>query len=547
MQNRNAIERYGLILRAAIWLGLLLVVVAIFSQARLAYEFFYSDAPRHALNGAFILDLVKDFPIHGPVQWAYNYYAQYPALTILFYPPLYPAVLAIAYALFGISQASAVIVNALFYLALVAGTYRLAIRYVDRLPAFAAAVIVGAAPEIAFWGRQIMTDVPATALLVWSAEFFLAYQAAQRRRDLYLGAILAAAAVWLKITVCFLLPVMAIGVVLLDGRNVWRRPRNWVVMVGMILVMLPLIWLTLHFGQTNVESVAGVPDGAASRTSVANWLWYARHMPEQIGWPVAIAAALGLGIGVVRLVRHKRLPKHWVFLVAWTSVGYLFFSAIDLKDPRFTIPILPPVAVIGVWGVCRLRPGRPRWAYPALAAIALVTLVMTLVYRPPLYVSGYAQIVKEVSRQVPQDSNIVFSGYRDGAFIFAMRAIGDRPDVDVIRADKILLNIAIRRSTGVEQKHLTRSQIAKRITQQKASYVVAQDDFWTDLVEMQRLQSVLHSKQFTPVAHYRMKTNFNAHDKAITVYRNNAELPAKRPARSIDLPAIDRTVSQQGG
>ncbi|WP_423823473.1 glycosyltransferase family 39 protein [Salinisphaera sp. SPP-AMP-43] len=544
MQNRNRTANGGLALRALVGLGLVMVVIVIFSQARYGYEFFYSDAPRHALNGAFILDLVKAFPIHQPVQWAYNYYAQYPALTILFYPPLYPAVLAVAYALFGISQASAVIVNALFYLALVVGVYRLASRYVAQLPALATAVVVGAAPEMAFWGRQIMTDVPATTLLVWAAELFLAYQATHRQRDLYLGAALAVAAVWIKITVCFLLPVMAIGVVLLDGRQAWRLRRNWIVFFGVCILMMPLIWLTLHFGQTNVQSVSGVPDGAASRTSISNWLWYARRLPEQLGWPATITIIIGLGAGLVRLARRRQLPWQWGFLIAWVGIGYLFFSAIDLKDPRFTLPILPPLALIGVWGVCHVFGRRQSWEYAVLAALALATLVMTLVYRPPLYVSGYAQIVKEVSRRAPEQSNVVFSGYRDGAFVFAMRAIGDRPDVDTIRADKLLLSIAIRRSTGVEGKHLTRSEIAKQLTRQKAAYVVAQDDFWTDLVEMRRLQDVLHSDQFTPVKHYRMQTNFNAHDQAITVYRNNAKLPAERPARSIDLPAINHTVSE---
>lgn len=531
------------------WAGLVALLLAgvtavVFSQMNWDYAFYYSDAPRHALNGAFLLDLVRDFPISDPVQWAYDYYAQFPALTILFYPPLYPAFLAVAYAVFGISQASAVVVNALFYLALVAGSYRLARHYVDGVSALAAALVIGAAPELAFWGRQIMTDVPATAALVWAAERFLAYAARGRARDLYIGAVMAAVAVWLKITVCFLLPVLAVGVVLLDGRAVYRRPRNGVVVAGMVVVMLPLIWLTLHFGQTNVQSVAGVADGATSRLSIANWLWYARHLPVQIGWPATVAVALGLGAGAVELARQQRMSLRWALLAAWVVVGYLFFSTIDLKDPRFTIPLLPPLIVFGSWGVGRLVAGRAWPARVVLIGIAAATLAITLIHRPPLYVSGYAQIVKDVSQRAPRHSNIVFSGYRDGAFIFAMRAIGNRPDVGVIRADKLLLSVAIRRSTGVKEKNLTTAQIADQITRFRGAYVVAQDGFWTDLTEMRRLQQALHSSQFKPVAHYRLDENFNAPDKTITVYRNEAKLPARAAPLSINLPAVNRTVTQ---
>lgn len=521
-----------------------LVVIAVFSVARTGYEFFYSDAPRRALNGAFILDLVKAFPIHDPVQWAYNYYAQYPALTVLFYPPLYPAVLAVAYAILGVSQVSAVVVNGLFYLGLVWGMYRLAGHYLDRIAALGVAAIVGAAPEIAFWGRQIMTDVPATAALVWASAVFVDYLRNGRRRDLYWSAVLALAAIWLKLTLCFMLPVFAVALAAAEGRGVWRCPRHWIVFAGMAVGLLPLVWLTLHFGQTNVQSAAGVPDGPTGRLSLANWLWYAQQTPAMLGWPATIGVAIGSATGLLAWAGQGRVRRRWLFPIAWAVVGYVFFSAIDLKHPRFLIPVLPPLVLIGGGGLQWLL---DRWRTLfrlGLACVAVATLAITLIKHPPRYVGGYASIVKAVARRAPANSNIVFSGYRDGVFIFAMRAIGDRPDLATIRADKLLLSVAIRRSTGVKQKHLTTSRIARELTRLKVSYVVAQDGFWTDLVEMRRLQRVLHSSQFKPVAHYRLPANFNAHDKRITVYRNLASLPERRPARSIDLPAINHTVSQ---
>ncbi|HET7315662.1 ArnT family glycosyltransferase [Salinisphaera sp.] len=538
-------DRPGLDRAAGAALAVLaLLVVVVFSQVHTGYAFFYSDAPRRALNGAFILDLVKAFPIHDPVQWAYDYYAQYPALTILFYPPLYPAVLAVAYAVLGISQTSAVVVNGLFYLGLVWGMYRLAGRYLDRGAALGAAAIVGAAPEIAFWGRQIMTDVPATAALVWASAVFVDYLRNRRARDLYWSAALALAAVWLKLTVCFMLPVFAVALLLAEGRWIWRSARHWIVLTGVVVGLLPLAWLTLHFGQTNVQSVAGVPDGAVGRLSVANWLWYAKRAPEMLGWPTTVALALGLAAGLLAWAGPGRVDRRWLLPIAWAVVGYVFFSAIDLKHPRFMIPVLPPFVLIGVGG---LRWLLRRWRNPfriVLACIAAATLAITLVVHPPLYVGGYASIVKAVAQRAPKKTNIVFSGYRDGAFIFAMRAIGDRPDLATIRADKLLLSIAIRRSAGVEQKDLTADEIARELTRLKVSYVVAQDGFWTDLVEMRRLQKVLHSSQFEPVAHYRLPRNFQAPDREITVYRNRAELPKKRPPRAIDLPAINHTVKQ---
>lgn len=522
---------------------LAILVAGVFSPLSLDYAFYYSDAPRHALNGAFILDLVRDFPIHDPVQWAYDYYAQYPSLTILFYPPLYPAVLAVFYALFGVSQATATLANAMFFWLLAIGTARLARYYVTTGPALAAGALVAVSPVLVFWARQSMTDVPATAMAVWSFVCLAHYLRADRARWLFAAVVLFLAALWIKLTVCFLAAAFALAIVAAERGRIWRRSRNWWAAAVAIIGILPLVWLTLRFGQTNVGSVTSVPDAATARLSLANWLWYARQLPQQLGWPFALVAAVGLVVALVNSVRARRLTARGVLLATWLVVGYLFFSAIDLKSPRFTLPILPPLAIVTAMLAARLSRYGKRAAYAGLLLLIAATLIITWVWRPPLQVVGYEHIVRDVAREAPKNSNVVFSGYRDGAFVFAMRAIGNRPDLNVVRADKLLLNVAIRRAAGVEQKGLSKKQIADQLTRIKAAYVVSQDGFWDDLAQMRRFEAVLHSDQFEPVAHYRLRANYPATDREITVYRNLAHLPAKRPTLSINLPAIGTKIS----
>src|SRR3954468_21029182 len=95
--------------------------------------FSWPDSPRHALNGAFLLDFARTHPLHDPAGYAYNYYAQYPALTILFYPPLFYVLLAIFYALFGVSQTAAIAAECFCYAALAIGSYRLARFWLSTL------------------------------------------------------------------------------------------------------------------------------------------------------------------------------------------------------------------------------------------------------------------------------------------------------------------------------------------------------------------------------------------------------------------------------
>src|ERR1044071_4226880 len=132
---------------AIVLLLLAAATLLLFLSAPMAGDFSYSDAPRHALNGVFIKDMVAAFPWRDPAGYAMQYYVQYPALTILFYPPLFYLISAPFYALFGVSEATALVVVLLHYFAFALGMYVLARRWLDQPLACAVALLAIATPE----------------------------------------------------------------------------------------------------------------------------------------------------------------------------------------------------------------------------------------------------------------------------------------------------------------------------------------------------------------------------------------------------------------
>ena len=64
-------------------LVLVAAAMALYVSAPTEGDFWWSEAPRNALNGAFMLDLLRELPFDDPFRWAVDYYYQYPALTIL--------------------------------------------------------------------------------------------------------------------------------------------------------------------------------------------------------------------------------------------------------------------------------------------------------------------------------------------------------------------------------------------------------------------------------------------------------------------------------
>ncbi len=508
-------------------------------------DFWWSDAPRHALNGVFILDLVRDLPLDNPKQYAVNYYVQYPALTILFYPPLLPTVMAAFYAVFGVSHFVAQLCITVFGFFLAWGSYRLARFWLPPWRALAVGLLLVGAPEIALWGRQVMLDIPAYACLVWSAVFFVRYLNEERPAFLYASNAFLVFGLYTKLNLIFFAPVLAVALVVARGTNLFRDRHAWVNAGLFVVALSPLVWMTLELGTANIESVVGGQRPDLPLTSIDAWVYYARQMPLQLGW-VMVFLALGFVAGCVRR-RDWRLPRNvFLFLLLWFGIGYLFFSAVSVRVPRHDIFILFPVALFAVLFLDRVL-GRDgvlsgRLASPAALVLALTTFAYTIATHPVRYVAGYAEAADFVAAHAPSRDVILFSGYRDGSFIFNLRAKGTRPDLTVLRADKLLLRVAIERRRGMEEKEYTEPEIAEMLNGYGVHYVVAQTDFWTDLAPMARLQRVLQSERFEEVAAIRAVANFDQPDKELKVYRNLGAVQERPPRIKLEILSIGRTV-----
>jgi hypothetical protein len=263
-----------------------------------------------------------------------------------------------------------------------------------------------------------------------------------------------------------------------------------------------------------------------------------QQIPAQVGWPLTL-----LGLAGAIMAAWRRMPGLGLWWLGF-AVGYLFFSSIDLKEARHSVFLLPSVVFFAVLLVHSVVPPRlGGWAVAALAVLVLATAGLTVWTRPVYYVQGYAQAASEVARLAPRDSTVMFSGYRDGSFVFNMRAREDRRDLQVMRADKLLLGVAVRRELGVEQKGLNEAEIVEAINANGVHYVVMQPGFWTDLEAMQRFERVMASDQFEAVARIATPANHKAHETELVIYRNKGAVVPRRQGAEIDLKIINRRIS----
>jgi hypothetical protein len=142
---------------------------------------------------------------------------------------------------------------------------------------------------------------------------------------------------------------------------------------------------------------------------------------------------------------------------------------------------------------------------------------------------------------------VLFSGKRDGAFIFDMRELAnERQDISILRTEKLFFEMAVSPRYGVKTIHdLSEQQIAAVLDSLNVETVAVQNDFMLDTPVIQRLQSVLDSPRFTKVNVVSLPaTVFGAEDTSITVYRRSGidRVTGALPDFDISLPIIGQKV-----
>jgi 4-amino-4-deoxy-L-arabinose transferase-like glycosyltransferase len=167
----------------------------------------------------------------------------YDGMTYLDKPAFYFKTVALSFALFGESEATARLSSAMFGFSLLIALFLFCRRVYDERTAALAVVIVATTPLYIAFSRIVIFDMP-LAFFVCST-LFACYLAEEyedkRRRNWYLvGALTAGVATLIKGPVGFLIPSLVIGIFnWIDGRKGATKRcfafPNWVVFLGVVL------------------------------------------------------------------------------------------------------------------------------------------------------------------------------------------------------------------------------------------------------------------------------------------------------------------------
>lgn len=380
----------------------------------------HPDEPAHFITGLMVYDYLASAPGRNPLNFARQYYAQYPKVALGHWPPGFYVAEAAAFAVLGPGKTAALVL-----VELCAAVVALLLYRRCRYDAGPAAALVMALVFLAL----PLTQAQATAVLAETFLCLLALPAAFAFADFLTDGKtrhLVAFAAWSSLALLTKGNALALGLlpglaVLLPGRwDLLRSRRLWLTGVAVVLVSGPYYVLTYRVRSQSFH-------GEWSPAYIAgSFAFYGRYLLDSLGPGVALLC----GLGVLEALRPAAAATPAVLLrktcLAWALSVVIFQAVFPVgRDGRFLFLALPALCLLAARGLCLVLGGAvPALALPRPVVAALVggLLLGTLPGRLPRQIRGYGDVAEAIpTGEGPSVALVSSSTFGEGAFVVERR------------------------------------------------------------------------------------------------------------------------------
>jgi hypothetical protein len=504
----------------------------------LSEPFYYNDETRHVMTGVFIRDVLSDLPasLVDPNGYAIRYYAQYPALGLLTWPPLFYLIEGTVMAAFGTSFLVSRLVVGLF--ALLASWYAFRLVRRSHQPWIAALVVllIGFSPVVYEHSRRVMLEIPTLALVLAAIYHFECYLTGLRPRDAVLTGLFAALAALMRFDAVVLLPFFLIRLVATQHLGfLLHRP----VLIGLmfaLLLTLPYYWLTWKFYSAGLTKTAvdGTADGGASRFTLGHVLYYPRTLPVQVGWFMTVAAVLGL---LATLVQRNRPIGCYAAL--WLAT-FAFFTPMAELDSRHAIYWVPAVAVFAAEAILWFNRWQPR-AVALAGGVLVIGTASDAITRPAWWLHGYDAAARYVAANADGQRPILMDGLLNGSFIYHLRQADPARRLWVLRGDKLFYSLFSDPNMACMEYVQTESDVLLLLHQYDPEFIIVEQPqlvYQVHAANLLRQTLQTHPNRFQLVFTTPIHSNHQNHfaGACLAVYRKRDRNP--NPLQTVEIPVF---------
>lgn len=443
------------------------------------------DEAFHATTGLYFADFLHDLPLHHPVKYTYEYYAQYPALALIHWPPFFYFVEGIMFSVFGPSVVTARLTVLLFALLGMFFWFKLVRELQNVWAAAISTIVLACLPSLLLYEKAVMLEVPSLSLCIAASYFWIRYLKSEEPRTVYWFTLFASLALLTKQQSIYLALLCLFTVV---GLRKWRLLLKGSTLRALGLCLLitgPFYALDLIIDRQTI--IANVLKGI---TPVRHpFTYYLRALPHQLGSVLLALSVIGL---VTR--RWWKKPGAVPVMLAWIAAWYVTYALIGTETTRYMVYWLPPFIY---FAVAPLTARRSTWWFRPAALAVVLGLIGSYTwtawaYQRP-FVSGYETLATQILKSA-QGGVVLFDGDLAGNFIFYMRALDPNRRFVVLR--KALYVTRVMPQFGKVELIHTPEELEDLLARYGIKYVAVEDHEELDFHAQKILRGLLTTPQF---------------------------------------------------
>ncbi len=330
-----------------------------------------------------------------------------------YYPPLIYWVSIPVYLIFGASVSSAVLVSNLFLPILVFSTYGIGRRLWGRLVGLSSAIVVMSYPIVTSQFKEYQLDAPLMAMVALAVlALILAREFSIKWMSMAFGVVFGLGMLTKWTFIVAIAAPLAMALIIMSLR-VYKtrnyRPLQYVFVAGLIAYTIASIWYLPNQVQLRIDmSSNGVAQALAEGDPIPGsfnaYSWYAATL---LNVQVYLLPILLFFVGITQSIAHRKSFTINKYLWATLIGCYIGFSYLPNKDARYTMVLLPALAVLSVYWIHYLK---NRIKLTAAMAIMLVSLLMYFTFS-----FGLPLAPKQISLNRPNVTLFAQHGYIIGA------------------------------------------------------------------------------------------------------------------------------------
>ena len=347
---------------------------------------------------------------------------------------LYQSIVALAYAIWGVSDIAARLVSVAFSVATIVVVYRIGATVYDRTVGLIGAALLAISGYAVLLGRLALLDAAMTFFFTLAVMCAARWILSERPAWFYGFAAVAALAIQAKVTAGIV--IVAVLLYMLVTRRVYGLTLARVAIGAAVFVafLAPAVY-QVFVHRAEFFNLLGE---SSERSSAVNWDYYISTLTRYEGYVLPVIWLAGL---LVALVRRTKLDLLFA-LAAVLIVG--FYQLYPLKAYNYLLPAIPTVCVLGgralvdaaraLLQLSRGRADRRRRATPVFAGIVIALVGVLVVGASARSVdavvnstqnAGLREAAAWLAANTPADASVMTLSQGSGQYVFSFYARRD--------------------------------------------------------------------------------------------------------------------------